>query len=89
MVIGFFYGIFTVDVVYSLKLMTKIREFAKENKIIVHLEKLQQQIRKTNDEHKEKIHFWLSTKSETTGLKEAVYNFKQKIENEVKEKIKR
>ena len=88
MVIGFFYGVFTVDVVYSLNLMTKVRKFAKENRIIVHLEKLQQQIRKINDENREKIHFWLSTKSETVGLKESLIKFKEKIENEVKERIK-
>ncbi len=62
--------------------MAKVRKFAKENRIIVHLEKLQQQIRKINDENREKIHFWLSTKSETVGLKEAVVKLKEKFEFE-------
>lgn len=78
-VIGFFYGVFAIDVVYSLKLMAKIRAFAKENKIIVRLANLQRQIRKANDENKEKIHFWLSIKSETLGLKEALNKLKEKF----------
>ena len=84
MVIGFFYGVFTVDVVYSLNLMTKIRKFAKESKFIVRLENLQQQVRKASEENKEKIHFWLSTKSESLELKDAVEKLKEKFEFEKK-----
>ena len=84
MVIGFFYGVFTVDVVYTLNLMTKIRKFAKESKFIVRLENLQQQIRKASEENKEKIHFWLSTKSESLELKDAVEKLKEKFEFEKK-----
>ncbi len=84
MVIGFFYGVFTVDVVYSLNLMAKIRKFAKESKFIVRLENLQQQIRKASEENKEKIHFWMSTKSESMELKDAVEKLKEKFELEKK-----
>ena len=64
--------------------MTKIRKFAKESKFIVRLENLQQQIRKASEENKEKIHFWLSTKSESLELKDAVEKLKEKFEFEKK-----
>lgn len=64
--------------------MAKIRKFAKESKFIVRLENLQQQIRKASEENKEKIHFWLSTKSESLELKDAVEKLKEKFEFEKK-----
>jgi len=74
-VVGFFYGVFTIDVCYSLKVMTKIRKFAKENQIVLHLESLQQHMRKINEEQKEKLHFWLTMKVEHSPLNENLRNF--------------
>lgn len=76
-VVGFFYGVFTIDVCYSLRIMTRIRRFARENEIIIHLTELQQQIRQKNDENKEKFHFWLTMKSEQLPL---VDHLKQALE---------
>lgn len=76
-VVGFFYGVFTIDVCYSLRIMTRIRRFARENEIIIHLTELQQQIRQKNDENKEKLHFWLTMKSEQLPL---VDHLKQALE---------
>lgn len=78
LIIGFFYGIFSVDVFYSLKLMTKIKKFASSNDIIIRLENLKQTIRSKNEENKEKIHFWLSTKSEQISLNENLKEFLNK-----------
>ena len=50
--------------------MTKIRQFARENKVIVQLAELQQHIRIKNEENKEKLHFWLAMKSEKNPLLE-------------------
>lgn len=69
-VVGFFYGVLCVDLTYSLQIMTRIRRFARENKVIIHLSKLQQHIRLTNEANKEKLHFWLSMKSEKNPLLE-------------------
>lgn len=77
--VGFFYGIFAVDVCYSLKIMVKIRKFAKENKVLIQLESLKSKIRAVNDENKEKIHFWLSMKSEKLQLPEALREIYGKI----------
>lgn len=44
-VIGFFYGVFIVDVVYSSHLITKIKQYASENDVIVKWEKLKTDIK--------------------------------------------
>lgn len=56
-VIGFFYGIFIVDVVYSTHLIAKIKVYAKENGIIVKLEKLKSDIRSVTDKLGKKTPF--------------------------------
>ena len=77
-VVGFFYGVLCVDLIYSLNVMTKIRLFARENKIIIYLGEVQQNIRLKNEENKEKLHFWLTMKSEQIPLLEHLReNFKK------------
>ncbi|MDU4860507.1 putative ABC transporter permease [Terrisporobacter petrolearius] len=49
-VMGFFYGVFVIDVCYSLKIMVHIRKFANDNEIIVKYELLKENIRKRNEE---------------------------------------
>ena len=71
-VVGFFYGLLCVDLCYSLKVMTRIRHFARENQIIVQLTEIQRNIRLKNEENREKLHFWLSMKSEKIPLHELV-----------------
>ena len=71
-VVGFFYGVLCVDLCYSLKVMTRIRHFARENQIIVQLTEIQRNIRLKNEENREKLHFWLSMKSEKLPLHELV-----------------
>lgn len=78
-VVGFFYGVFTIDLCYSLKIMVKIRKFAKENKVLIQLEQLKSKIRAVNDENKEKIHFWLSMESEKFKLPDILKEISTKI----------
>jgi len=82
LVVGFFYGVFAVDIVYSFRIMNRLRRFAKENKYIILLENLHQQIRKMNEENKEKVHFWLTTKSEQISLTEILLKLKEKFDQE-------
>lgn len=77
-VVGFFYGVFSIDVVYSLRIMRKIRHFARENKIIIYLSELQHTIRLKNEENKEKLHFWLTMHSEKISLPENLHQFFEK-----------
>ena len=70
MICASFYGVLCADLTYSLKIMTRIRRFAHENKTIIQLAELQQNIRIKNEENKEKLHFWLTMKSEEIPLPE-------------------
>lgn len=79
--VGFFYGVFAVDVCYSLKIMVKIRKFAKENKVLIQLEQLKSKIRAVNDENKEKIHFWLAMKSEKFQLPDILKEISTRIKS--------
>jgi len=58
-VVGVFFGIFGVDVVYSLDIVRKVRAFAKEHEILIRYEELRQQIRENAEENKEKVHWML------------------------------
>ena len=49
-VMGFFYGVFVIDVCYSMNVMVRIREFAHDNEIIIKYELLKENIRKRNEE---------------------------------------
>ena len=61
--IGMFYGVFCIDVVYSLQLLTKIRKFAEEKKIVIKYELLKQEIRKRAQEQREKLPFFIVVRS--------------------------
>lgn len=79
-VVGFFFGVMTIDLFYTMKIMNQVRKLAGESKIIVRIENLQHHMRRLNEENKDKIHFWFSLKAEKENLEEAVKRFKEKIE---------
>ncbi len=61
--IGFFFGIFVVDFVYSSNILVKIRSFARENDIVVRLEELREDIRRNRADRREKTRFFVSMRS--------------------------
>lgn len=63
-VVGFFYGIFLIDVIYSARLITKIREFARRNHVVVKNEALKSHIRNVQVRTKAKSHFFFPLHSE-------------------------
>ena len=63
-VVGFFFGVFTIDVVYSAGIVTKLRAFAKENDIIIKYENLKAHIRKNHERFAKKTNFLLPFKSD-------------------------
>lgn len=63
--IGFFYGIFLIDVCYSFNLIGKIRRFSAENGIVIKLDEFKAHIRRTAIERKEKYNFILALASQT------------------------
>lgn len=59
-VIGFFYGVFLIDIVYSFNIMVKLRKLAAEYDIVVKFEAFRNHLNKEREERKEKYRFFLS-----------------------------
>ncbi len=62
-VIGFFYGVFVLDVAHSLQLAARLRRFAEENGVVVKYERLKSHIRAERDRAHEKAGFFQPFKS--------------------------
>lgn len=58
-VIGMFYGIFLIDVVYSTNMIVRVRSFAARNDVVVKYEQLKAHIQLVQDKAKQKRHFFL------------------------------
>ena len=69
---------------YSIHILSKIKKFADEHKIVIKYEALKNSIRNRNEEIKDRINFFFFLKSEKTPLTE---NLKKYIEKE-REKLK-
>ena len=79
-VVGFFFGVFTIDIVYSAGIVTKLRAFAKKNDIIIKYENLKAHIRKNHERFAKKTNFLLPFKSDiplSEHLKNAHSAFEQ------------
>ena len=63
-VIGLFYGVFLIDVVYSTKLIHRIKKLADENEVIVKYENLKAHIRSVHDRSAQKASFFFPLRSE-------------------------
>ena len=82
-ILGIFYGILFVDFCYSIKITKRIREFAKENKVIIKLEQLKVEIREFQEKAKDKINFIFPLKT-VTDVKEHLKRYLDKIKNVIK-----
>lgn len=80
LVIGFFYGILTVDIFYTFNVVTKMRSFAIEHDILIRYESVKAEIRKHAHESGERIRFLLAFSSETP-LREHMQKYSIKIKN--------
>ncbi len=65
-VVGFFYGVFFIDLAISIKEMIKIHIFANENEMIIFIEELKEQIRVYKEQRHEKHSFLRSLRSSDT-----------------------
>lgn len=63
-VIGYFFGVFTIDVAYSIHLVARIRKFAADNDVVFRYEALKAHIRQKQERAQERIHFLLPFRSE-------------------------
>lgn len=78
-VIGLFFGVFLVDVVNSVQLVTKIRAYAKENELVVKLEAIKADIRRYHDRTAQKYHFFRPFHSDKL-LSEHLKSMRENIE---------
>ncbi len=56
--IGFFFGVFTLDVIYSARVVSRLKRFAEENDVIVRYEHLKTHIRRMQDRLNLRPHFF-------------------------------
>ena len=63
-VIGYFFGVFTLDVAYSAHLVARVKRFADENQVVVRYELLKAHIQQAQKDAEQKIHFFFSLRSE-------------------------
>ena len=76
---GVYYGILTIDIIYSFQIVSKVKKFAKENQMIIIMEKFKQNIRKINEEQKQKIHFLFSLRSDKENLTELLKKYLERF----------
>ncbi len=63
-VIGLFFGVFLIDVAHAMHLTAKLRQFAKENDVVVRYEHLKLQLRAAKEAQKQKYRFFFPLHSE-------------------------
>lgn len=89
-VIGFFFGIISIDLVYSTQLVVKIRRFAKEKDLIVKYEEFKASIFEQVAKNKEKYSFVFAISNNVKKIEEYLTEYKNaQIErtNEIKRSI--
>ncbi|MGM9935716.1 MAG: putative ABC transporter permease [Candidatus Ornithomonoglobus sp.] len=80
--IGLFFGVFIIDVSYSLNLTVKIRQFAAENKVVIKYEHLKDEINsRAMERQKNLLNFLLQFRSERSlmeSLEEHIKHLRKK-----------
>lgn len=77
-IIGFFYGIFIIDLAYSMNIMARIRKFAIDNELEVKYEELKEVIRRRNEEYKSKVSFMFAMRSDHVSLSDNMKKYLEK-----------
>ena len=72
LVVGFFYGVFTVDLCYTFHLAAKIRTYAREKKMVIRYENLKALIQKKNEELRERHSFLFPLRSARMSIAESL-----------------
>ncbi len=84
--LGLFYGIMIVDIVVSINLVSKIKEFAIKNNVVVKYEEIKLNILNFKNKQKEKYHFFLPFKT-SRPLSEHLNEWKKTMEEKIKNRI--
>ena len=83
-VIGFFFGVFIIDVAHSAQLAAKLKAFAEENDVVVRYETLKADIRRHYEKTAQKYHFFRPLHTErplSEHLKEMRNTFEKRKQN--------
>lgn len=83
-VIGFFFGVFAIDLAVSARLLTKIRRFAKDRGIVVRFEEFKAHIQEGRERRQEKARFLLSMYAHTP-LAEQLHSYYEKRKSELEQ----
>lgn len=78
-VVGFFFGVLTIDIANSINLVVRVRRFAKENNILVKFEELKKHIREDQENRKEKVNYLFAFKT-TRRLADVLGDYKLKYQ---------
>ena len=81
-VIGYFFGVFTIDVCHSAQIIARMRRFAKENDVVLRYEAVKAHIRAIHIRNRQKYHFFRPFHSElglTEHLKELLDHFEKRV----------
>lgn len=78
--IGFYFGIFTIDLINSFQVVFHIKKFAEEKQIVIRLEEFKSDVIESKKKRGEKIKFMLSYHS-NVPLKESLEQYKKNREN--------
>ncbi len=91
-VIGLLYGILAIDVVYSTRIIIRIKQYAIDNQILVKYEELKLNIRELSEKYKKKYSFFFPFKNfdilikKTESFATTLFNklFIKKVKKEIK-----
>ena len=67
-VIGFFFGVFVIDVVYASHLLAKLKDYADENDVVVKWEHLKAEIRSAQDRAAKRAYFVFAVRADRALL---------------------
>ncbi|MBQ9826160.1 MAG: putative ABC transporter permease [Firmicutes bacterium] len=90
-VIGFFFGVFVIDIAHSLQLTAKLKKFADDNQVIIKYENLKSHIRSAHDKASLRYSFIFPFRSSLdigehlANAKDSLESIKTKAINRVKE----
>lgn len=80
--IGFFFGVFAIDLAYSARLLARIKSFAEEHQIVVRFEELKDDIRRSREESRERARFFFNMRS-STPLSEHLAAYHERMKREL------
>jgi uncharacterized membrane protein len=75
--IGFFYGVFLLDVIYSFQLMVKIKKLADEYQIIVKYNAYKSKLIDIREEAKERSYFFFSSRLSSISPREVFDRYRE------------